>query len=101
MRRTIAFLATAALGALVAACGSRVDGRTYYNTGGVVQIEFKGDGKALVSAGADVHKCKYSQAGNSVNLICEDGRTNLKMQDDGALVGPSEGAMARLTPEKN
>lgn len=101
MRRTIAFLAIGILGALSAACGSGVGGHTYHNNGGVVQVEFKRDGKATVSAGADVHACIYSESGNTVKLICENRRTDLQMQEDGALVGPSEGPMARLTPVNN
>jgi len=101
MRRAIAFLATGALSAFAASCGGRVSGHTYHNNGGVVQIEFKRDGTALVSADTYVRSCKYSESGNSVTLVCENGKTAFKLQEDGALVGPSEGSMARLTPVKN
>jgi hypothetical protein len=101
MRRATAFLAILTLGEFVAACGSRVSGHTFHNNGGVVQIEFKAGGKALVSNGACMYTCRYAETGRSLDLTCDDGTTDFTMQDDGALVGPSTGAMARLTPVKN
>jgi len=101
MRRATAFLAILTLSEFVAACGSGVRGHTFHNNGGVVQVEFKAGGKALVSDGASTHSCGYAETGKSVNLICDDGTTDFTMEADGALVGPSAGAMARLTPVKN
>jgi hypothetical protein len=101
MRRLHSFLPTLFLCAPLCACGGRVTGHTYHNNGGVVQVEFKSGGKALVSAGPVTHTCSYSESGKAVSLVCEDDITNLSMQDDGALVGPSDGLMARLTPVGN
>jgi hypothetical protein len=86
---------------LLNGCGSRVSGHTYHNNGGVVQVEFKSGGKAYVSAGSMSHSCTYTESGKTLRLVCEGDTTIFTVQDDGALAGPSEGLMARLTPEKN
>jgi len=96
-----ASLTTAFLCILLGACGSRVSGHVYHNNGGVVQIEFKSGGRAYVSAGAIVHPCEYLQSGKTVTLACNGNRTEFRVQEDGALVGPAEGEMARLTPVLN
>ena len=101
MRRTTACLAAACLCAILVACGSRVSGHTYHNNGGVVQVEFRTGGKAYVSAGPIVHTCSYSESGKSVSLVCDGDTTDFRVQDDGALVGPAAGLMARLTPVQN
>ena len=101
MRRMAAFLATVLFCMFLNACGSRVTGHTYHNNGGVVQVEFKSCDKAYVSAGPTSHVCTYSELGEVVSLVCDGNTTNLAIQDDGALVGPPHGLMARLTPVKN
>jgi hypothetical protein len=101
MRRTAALLATVSLGAFLGSCGSAVSGHIYQNNGGVVQVEFRSEGKALVSAGTVVRRCSYSESGNSVSLVCNGETTKFKVQNDGALVGPADGLMARLTPVEN
>ena len=101
MRRRTAFFAIVFFCSLLDACGSRVSGHIYHNNGGVVQVEFKSDGKAYVYAGPSSRVCSYSETGEAVSLVCNGNTTKLTMQDDGALVGPAEGVMARLTPVKN
>lgn len=101
MRRGIAFITTIISGGFIAACGSKVSDRRYHNNGGVVQIEFKRDGRAVVLNGKDVHACDYTESGSSVKLTCQNEDTEFRMQDDGALVGPADGPMARLTPVEN
>ena len=101
MKRMMAFLAAGCLCAFLGACGSKVSGHTYHNNGGVVQVEFKSGGRAYVSAGPIVHTCSYSESGKSVSLICNGDTTDFSVQDDGALVGPAAGLMARLTPVQN
>lgn len=83
------------------ACVSRVSGHVYHNNGGVVQVEFKSGGRAYVSAGSTVHTCNYSESDKSVRLVCDGDATNFNVQNDGALVGPANGLMARLTPVKD
>lgn len=80
------------------ACGSRVSGHVYHNNGGVVQVEFTSGGKAIVSSGTASHECSYSESGKLVTLVCDDTTTKLVLQEDGVLVGPPRGPMARLTP---
>ena len=101
MKRLAAFLALAVVCPFSDACGRGVSGHTYHNNGGVVQIEFKSGGKAYVSDGPTSHSCIYSESGKIVNLKCGGDTTNFTMEDDGALVGPPHGLMARLTPVKN
>jgi hypothetical protein len=101
MRRISAFFAMVFLSAFLASCGDAVSGHIYQNNGGVVQVEFRSGGKALVSAGTAVHRCSYSESGKSVSLVCDGETTNFSVQDDGVLVGPTDGLMARLTPVEN
>lgn len=101
MRRMTAFLVLLALSAFLGSCGDAVTGHIYQNNGGVVQVEFRSAGRAFVSAGTVVHRCTYSESGRSVSLVCNGETTNFKVQDDGALVGPANGLMARLTPVQN
>jgi hypothetical protein len=101
MRRMTSFLPIALLFPFLDACGSTVRGHTYHNNGGVVQVEFKSGGNAFVSAGFSSHVCTYSESGKTVNMVCDGDTTSFTVQDDGALTGPPNGLMARLTPVKN
>lgn len=84
----------------VTACASTVRGHTFQDNGGVVKIEFKSGGKAYVSAGPATHTCSWSEKGNKVKLVCDGDTTTFTVEDDGALSGPSDGLMERLTPVK-
>ena len=101
MKRMSLLLTTSIWCLLLDACGSKVRGHTYVNNGGVVQVEFKSSGKAYVSAGLVNRACNYSESDKTVSLICGSETTNFTIQDDGVLLGPPEGLMARLTPMKN
>ena len=91
----------AAVGALtVAGCGSSVAGSTYIDNGGVVQIEFKSDGKAYVSTGPVSNTCTYTQSGNNITLICEGDTEQLALNSDGSLSGPPDGMLGHLTKTK-
>jgi hypothetical protein len=84
----------------LAGCGSKVAGNTYTGNGGVVQIEFKSDGKAYVSTGPVTTPCTYTESGKSITLTCEDDKTQFTVDDDGALLGPRGGFLGRLTKKK-
>jgi hypothetical protein len=101
MKATIACGAMAFCCMFLGACGSHVSGHTYHDNGGVVQLEFKSGGKAYISAGPMSHACTYSESGKMVSLVCDGDETSFTVQDDGALAGPPDGLMARLTPVKN
>jgi hypothetical protein len=92
----------AAIAACIAltACGNTVAGHTYHDNGGVVAIEFQSGGKAFVSAGPVTQACSYTENGKSIRLTCESDTTDFTLEDDGALSGPPNGMMARLTPLK-
>ncbi len=75
-------------------------GHTYHDNGGVVAIEFKSGGKAFVSAGPVTQSCTYTENGKAIHLTCESDTTDFTLDDDGALSGPPNGMMARLTPLK-
>lgn len=79
-------------------CGRTVRGHTYHNNGGALEVEFMADGKARVFNGVIRRICSYSESANKVSLVCDDGTSILSIQDDGALVGPPDSPMARLTP---
>lgn len=101
MRRMIAFLATASLSLFAGACRNALSGHTYHNNGGVVEVEFKSGGKAHISVGNFSQTCSYSETGKTVRMACKDDTFSFTIQDDGALVGPQNGLMARLTPVLN
>jgi hypothetical protein len=82
-----------ALGATIG-CGGKVEGNTYEDNGGVVKIEFKSGGKAFLSAGP------YSESGKTVTMICVGDKTVFTVEDDGALSGPPDGLLTRLTKKK-
>jgi hypothetical protein len=94
-------LLTALLCVILGACGSRVSGHVYHNNGGAVQVEFKSGGRAFLSNGPAIYNCRYAESNNAVSLVCNGDRTVFRVQEDGALVGPAEGQMARLTPVLN
>jgi hypothetical protein len=98
--RTIAYAAVTAGCMVLAGCGSKVSGHTYHDNGGVVTVEFKSGGKALVSAGPVTQNCSYSETGKTISLICEGDTTQFTLEEDGALAGPPDGMLARLTPVK-
>ena len=68
---------------------------------GSLTVRLESGGKAIVSSGPVSHACSYSESGKSVSLVCDDNATNFTIQDDGALVGPPQGLMTRLTPLEN
>lgn len=95
-----AFVFFAVLG--ITACGgAKVAGSTYSGNGGVVKIEFKSDGKAYVSTGPVSTTCSYQEKGKSLTLVCEGDETAFTIDDDGALIGPPGGMLARLTKDKS
>jgi hypothetical protein len=94
----VTLAATGAL--LLVSCGSSVAGSTYIDNGGVVQIEFKSDGKAYVSTGPVSNACIYTQNGKTLTLSCNGDKTVFTVDDDGALNGPPNGFLSRLTKKK-
>ncbi len=98
MKRVAALLAALGLCLSFDACRRGVSGHTYHNNGGVVQVQFRSGCQAYLSDDAASKFCRYSESGTIVNLVCDGDTTNLKIDDDGALVGPPRGRMARLTP---
>lgn len=86
----------------IAGCHSNsVKGRTFHDNGGLVKIEFKAGGKAFVSAGPMTNTCSYTESGSKVTMICDGDTTVFTVDEDGALAGPPNGFMARLTPVKD
>jgi hypothetical protein len=82
-------------------CGGKtVEGSTYIDNGGVVQIEFKSGGKAFVSTGPVANSCTYAESGKTITLTCEGDKTVFTIDEDGALNGPPGGFLTRLTKKK-
>jgi hypothetical protein len=100
LRSVIAAVSGWALSTAIAGCGSSVAGSTYIDNGGVVQIEFKSNGKAYVSTGPVSHTCSYTQSGKSLTLNCDGDKSVFTVDDDGALNGPPNGFLSRLTKKK-
>ncbi len=81
-------------------CGSKVEGNPYEGNGGIVKIEFKSGGKAFLSAGPATTTCTYTEDGKTVTMICVGDKTVFTVEDDGALSGPPDGMLTRLTKKK-
>jgi hypothetical protein len=96
----VAFAILAILIVFLTGCRGKVEGNTYIDNGGVVQIEFKSGGKAYVSTGPVTNTCSYSESGKTVTLICNGDKTIFTIDGDGALNGPPGGFLARLTKKK-
>ena len=96
----LAFAILAILSVFPTGCGGKVEGSTYIDNGGVVQIEFKSGGKAYVSTGPATNTCTYSESGKTVTLICDGDKTVFTVDEDGALNGPPGGFLTRLTKKK-
>ena len=88
------------LAAAAASCGGSAQGHTYSGNGGIVKIEFKSGGKAFVATGPVSTECTYTESGKSLTLVCEGDTTVFKVDDDGALIGPPDGMLSRLTKDK-
>lgn len=99
LSNVLSVVAVVALGATIG-CSRKVEGDTYENNGGVVKVEFKSGGKAFVSAGPATTTCTYSESGKTVTLICEGDKTVFSVEDDGALSGPPDGLLTRLTKKR-
>jgi hypothetical protein len=95
-------VALAVIGVLGVAigCGGKVEGNTYEGNGGVVKIEFKSGGKAYLSAGPATTTCTYTDSGKTVTMVCVGDTTVFTVEDDGALSGPPDGMLTRLTKKK-
>lgn len=89
------------LTAAAASCGGSAEGNTYSGNGGVVKIEFKSGGKAFLATGPVSQQCSYTEKGKTISLVCDGASTEFTVDDDGALIGPPEGMLGRLTKEKN
>jgi len=85
---------------ILAACGGTVNGSTYQNANGMVQVEFKSGGKAFTSLNGMTNACTYKQDGKSITLECEGDKTVFTVNDDESLTGPPSGFLARLTKKK-
>ena len=93
-------IAMIAMLAMTTGCGKKVEGNVYEDNGGVVKIEFKSGGKAYLSTRPATTTCTYSESGKTVTMICVGDKTVFTVEDDGALSGPPDGLLTRLTKKK-
>src|SRR5215467_4003896 len=100
LRTTLNVAFVAAFSRVLVEFGSTVAGSTYIDNGGAVQIEWTSDGKADVSTGPVTTTCSYTQSGKTLTLMSRGDKTTFTVEDDGALSGPPDGFMGRLTKKK-
>ena len=81
-------------------CGGKVQSNTYTGNGGVVVVEFKSGGKAYIATGPVSTPCTYTESGKNVTLVCEGKPLEFTIDDEGSLIGPPDGFVARLTKKK-
>jgi hypothetical protein len=99
-RYILGAVSTAATLLLIAGCGGTVNGSTYQNANGMVQVEFKSGGKAFTSLNGMTNACTYTQESKTITLECEGDKTVFTVNDDGSLSGPPSGFLARLTKKR-
>lgn len=58
------------------------------------ELQSGGETRKDTSAGA------HTEKGKTVSLLCEGDTTEFAVDDDGALIGPPDGMLGRLTKEK-
>ena len=99
--RSIAWAGFAAVVAVVAGCGSRMEG-TYTDPSRAVLLELKSGGKANFTFMGDVEDCTYSTSSKHLNLKCGGNAGNIvfTIHDDGSLTGPPGSFMPGLRKEK-
>jgi hypothetical protein len=83
---------------ILSACGAGVSG-TYTNTNGLVTLDLKSGGKALLTMMGQNEHCSYDVDGKNLNLTCNGEKTVWGIHDDGSLTGP--GFVGALTKRKS
>jgi hypothetical protein len=83
---------------ILTACGAGVSG-TYTNTNGLVTLDLKSGGKALLTMMGQNEQCSYDVDGKNLNLTCNGEKTVWGIHDDGSLTGP--GFVGALTKRKS
>src|SRR5215467_8311182 len=81
----------------LAACGSGVSG-TYTSATGLVTLDLKSGGKAVVTMIGQTEQCTYDVDGKNLNPTCNGDKTVWGIHDDGSLTGP--GFIGALTKRK-
>ena len=100
LARTLLLAALTAASLVLAVCSRSVEGQTYQGPGGGLQIEFQPGGKAYEAMGPLSTACSWSQSGATINLTCGGDQTVFTVDSDGALLGPPNGFLTRLTRKK-
>ena len=100
LRNAVCAAGIAAACLSLAGCGGSVNGNTYQNANGMIQLEFKSGGKAFTSLNGMTNTCTHKQESKTVTLECEGDKTVFTLNDDGSLSGPPNGFLARLTKKK-
>jgi hypothetical protein len=83
---------------VLGACGAGVSG-TYTNMNGLVTLDLKSGGKALLTMMGQNERCTYDVDGKNLNLTCNGEKTVWGIHDDGSLTGP--GFVGALTKRKS
>ena len=76
--------------------GSPLKG-TYQNADGMTLVEFQSGGKAFFSFHGVTQECTHKQSEKKIVLSCDGEDTVFAVADDGALAGPPDSFLARLT----
>ena len=96
IRGALRLAAGAVLGALMIACGSKLNG-TYTNPSGIAMLELKSGGKATMGLGGETRDCSYTEDGKQVRLSCAGDKISLRINDDGSLFAPGFAGVMRKT----
>ena len=91
-----ACLSIACVGAASPGADAAVAG-VYANAEGNASVEFRTDGRAHFSLHGVGGQCAFAQTNRTVLLTCEGETTKFVVEDDGALTGPADSFLTRLT----
>jgi hypothetical protein len=73
----------------IGGCGSKTEG-THTNTGGMVTLDLKSGGKAVLTLMGETTSCTYKVKDNKVMLDCtpKAEKVDFMIHDDGSISGP-------------
>ncbi len=99
--RALLVAAILAAGFGFAACGERgVAGSTYGDSGNTISIEFRYDGKAMVTMMGLIVPCTYAQKSKNVTVSCNGATQVFNFNSDGSLIAANSGLFEKLTRKK-
>jgi hypothetical protein len=101
LSRTVLVATILAAGFCFAGCGDpNVAGRTYGDSDNLISIEFRYDGKVMVTMMGLVVPCTYTQKAKNITVTCNGAAQVFSFNGDGSLIAANSGLFGKLTKKK-